>query len=115
MKKSSYTDKLFRDSVLQDKPNIEPNKSIEARLNNYFLIKNTSRKVHSNSFEGAFLNMFSTRFIGYLAGGVAAACLGYSLFIGNINTKPINQQYADSCYQNTFALDTNLIVKDTCR
>ena len=115
MKKSNHTDRLFRESVLLDNPNIEPNKSIEVRLNHYFMIKRSSHKVHSNSFEGIFLNLFSTKLLGYLAGGVAAACLGYSLFIGNINTKPINQQYADSCYQSTFAVDTNLIVKDTCR
>jgi len=115
MKRSTHTDKLFRESVLQDNLNIEPNKSIETRLNSYFLIQNASRKVHANSFEGIFVNLFSTKLLGYMAGGVAAACLGYSLFVGNVNTKPINQQYADSCYQNTFVVDSNLIVKDTCR
>lgn len=105
---------MFRNSILKDNPGIEPDKAIEDRLNYYFLMKKSSHKVHSNSFEGVFIWLFSLKALG-LKAGFATVCLAYFLFLGNMNTKTVNQQYSDTCQLNTLAVDTNFIAKDTCK
>jgi hypothetical protein len=114
MKKYTGNDQLFRNSMMKDNPHIEPDKAIEYRLNHYFLMKRSSHKVHSNSFEGLFVWIFSLKSLG-LKAGFATVCLAYFLFIGNINTKTVNQQFSDTCQVNTVAVDTNYMVKDTCK
>ena len=114
MKKYTNTYHLFRKSILKDNPDIEPDKAIEGRLNYYFLMKKSSHKVHSNSFAGVLIWLFSMKALG-LKAGFATVCLAYFLFLGNINTKTVHQQYSDTCQLNTLAVDTNYMVKDTCK
>lgn len=114
MKKNTNTDRLFRNIVIKDNPGIDPERAVGERLNYYFLMKKSTHKVHSNSFEGLFIWIFSLKALGLKAGFVSA-CLAYFLFLGNINTKTVNQQYSDTCQLNTVAIDTNYMVKDTCK
>ena len=114
MKQYTNTDHLFRNSIINDNQGIEPDKSIEDRLNNYFLMKKSSHKVHSNSFAGVLIWLFSLKTLG-LKAGFATVCLAYFLFLGNMNTKTVHQQYSDTCQLNTLTVDTNYMVKDTCK
>ncbi len=114
MKKCTNTDYLLRNSIINDNPGIEPDKSVEDRLNYYFLMKKSCYKVHSNSFAGALIWLFSMKALG-LKAGCATVCLAYFLFLGNINTKTVHQQYSDTCQLNTLAVDTNYMIKDTCK
>ncbi len=112
--KFGHTDDLFRNIVMNDNPGIKPIKAIEERLNYYYLLKQPTRKVHSNSFSGMFIWLFSMKSLGLKTSFISAG-LAYLLFFGNIKNNPSNPGYSDSCQIHTLVADTNFTVKDTCK
>lgn len=90
-----------------------PGHNLEARLNYHFLLKHSSNKIHSNSFAG---------FLGWLISGKSIAIktalgvvvAGFFMLKSPITT-PYGKNSADTCRNSILLVDTNFLVKDTCR
>jgi hypothetical protein len=105
---------FFRNAIKYDTPDIQPDRAIEQRLNYYYSLKQPMRKVHANSFVGMFLWLLSWKSIGLKAGFVSV-CLVYMLFIGNMRNNTDTNKLSDTCQIHQLLVDTNYIVKDTCK
>jgi hypothetical protein len=112
--KSDHIHHLLRNAVMRDQPQIEPDKTLGERLNYYYMLKRPSQKVRSNSFSGMFFWLFSLKSVGFKA-GVASFCLAYFLFFGHIKNNPGRQELADTIQIHQALVDTNYVVKDTCK
>jgi hypothetical protein len=108
------SNKLFREIVSKDNPDIKPDKAIAERLNYYYLLKQPHRKVHMNSFMGMFVWLFSMKSFGIKA-SLVSVCLLYFLFLGNMNNNDQSQNSSDTSQISAAAIDTFSLTKDSCR
>jgi|ERR1035437_3918212 hypothetical protein len=109
-----HSNKLFREIISGDNPDIKPDKAIEERLNYYYLLKQPHRKVHMNSFAGMFVWLFSMKSFGVKA-SLISVCLLYFLFLGNMNNNNQSQNSSDTSQISSAAIDTFSLTKDSCR
>ena len=113
MKKEFYTtDEMLRRIIMADKPAIEPDKGIQDRLNYYYMLKQPSRKVHTNSFAGNLSEVFSFKNIGLKASFASVVLVG-ALFFGNIKNHTNVQVLSDTCHISPILVDSNYLAKDT--
>ena len=112
--KFSPIDNMFRKSVHQDNPAIEPDPAIAERLNYYYSLKQPARKLHANSFGGMFIWLFSLKSAGFKAGFVSV-CLAYFLFVGDIKNNTGIPEMSDTCQVHSLLVDTSYMAKDTCK
>ncbi|HEY4786001.1 MAG TPA: hypothetical protein VIH57_08125 [Bacteroidales bacterium] len=108
------TDRLFRKAITSDHPGIEADKAIADRLNYYFMIKRSGKRLQANSFSGMFLWLFSLKGMGVKAGFVSA-CLAYFLFFGNIRNNSAIRDVNGTYQMQQLLVDTNYVAKDTCK
>lgn len=115
MKANSHkNDQLFRKSVNNDNPAIEPHPALAERLNYYYTLKQPTRKVHANSFAGMITWLFSLKSI-TLKTSLASFCLAYFLFVGNIKNNSNVQGLSDTCQIHQTLADSSYMAKDTCK
>lgn len=105
---------LFRKSVAQDNPAIEPNPALAEGLHYYYTIKQPTRNVHRNSFSGMFVWLLSMKGAGFKA-GIASVCLLYFVFVGNIKNSSSIQDISDTCQVHQMLVDSSYLAKDTCK
>ncbi len=109
-----HRNKLFREIISRDNPDIKPDKTIEERLNYYYLLKQPHRKVHMNSFAGMFVWLFSMKSFGVKA-SLVSVCLLYFLFLGNMNNTDQHKNDSNINRISSTAIDTFCLTKDSCR
>ena len=104
-------DELFRQALKNDRQAGQPNSAIEERLGYQFMLKHSSRKLYSNSFNLSFL---SFKAFG-LKASLVTACLVGILFFVKVNNNQNISVALDSCQVNHALADSNFVAKDTCR
>lgn len=114
MKASESNHQLLRKSIAQDNPAIGPDQAIIERLNYYYTLKQPKRKIHTNSFTGMFVWLFSIKSAG-LKAGIVSVSLAYFLFVGNIRNNSSLQETPDTCQIHQMLVDSSYIAKDTCK
>lgn len=115
MNNKSDNNDLFRKAIVADCPDLKPDRNIESNLNYYFMLKNPSRKVQSNSFVGLLVWLISFKDIG-LKAGFASACLAGFLFFGSIKNEGNVQYPHDTCQVSTpLLVDTFYTTQDSCK
>jgi hypothetical protein len=110
----NLSNRLFKEIISGDNPDIKPDKAIEERLNYYYLLKQPQRKVQMNSFTGMFVWLFSMKSFGIKA-GLVSVCFFYFLFLGNMNHNDQSQNYSDTSHISSAVIDTFSLTKDSCR
>ena len=108
-------DELFKQALKSDRGAGMPDSAVEERLNYHFMLKHSSRKLHTNSFADFGAKLFSTKALG-LKAGLVSFCLVGMLFFAKVNNSQSISVAFDTCQVNhALVADTNFLAKDTCR
>ena len=105
---------LMRKLIAADQPDIKPDPAIVQRLQYQLLLKNSRHVVHQNSLLPYLGNLLLFKSMGMKAGLTAILLVGF-LFVGKINDHPIGTGYSDSCSIHSLVVDSNYMIKDSCR
>lgn len=113
MKNNTDNEIFFHKIISVDNPSITPDPAVLHRLQYRLLLKNSHRQVKQNALL-PFLGVMFTSHVGMKA-GLATVILASILFVGKINDHQVNSAYTDSCALHSMMVDTNYMVKDSCR
>jgi hypothetical protein len=114
MNRIDLTDNMLRNVVTNDNPEIIPDEAIEKRLNYHFLLRNSSQKVHSNSFFGSLVWFASLKSVGIKTAFVSLCFVG-CLLLGNIKNNDQRLELSDTCHVSPQLVDSFYMVRDSCK
>jgi hypothetical protein len=105
-------DEELKKILKKDNPPLQADPAIAERLNYHFLIKSPMQKVHSNSFAGFTLWLFSFKSIA-IKTCIAVIFSSVLLFKSEFNERS-SIIAEDTCVMKNQLPDTNYVFRDTC-
>jgi hypothetical protein len=112
MKPNNDIDLFFKNILKNDRRGIVPDAGVENRLNYYYMLKHSSRKLYANSFFN--FNWLNIKSLG-LKTGLVSVCLIGMLFLVKVNNSQNITNTLDSSRVYSAASDSNFWPKDTCQ